>query len=139
MKKQNKASVYVITNNNGMSKIGISRTPEKRLATLQTASPYKLRMTYLAAHSHAERVEQEAHKLLKGNRSYGEWFLCAPGIAEDAVNRAAARIGMPVVPLKNGEMVEAPRTGRTWLYVLIFFMAWATMTAAIHNALLPLR
>jgi predicted GIY-YIG superfamily endonuclease len=136
MKKQNKASVYVITNNNGMSKIGISRTPEKRLATLQTASPYKLDMTYLAAHSHAERVEQEAHKLLKKHRSHGEWFACAPCIAEDAVNRAAARIGRPVVQIKDGKMVEAPKTGHMRLYVLIFFITWATMTAALHNALL---
>ena len=71
--------VYVITSaeNIGVSKIGRSRDPEKRLKGLQTGSPHKLHIEYtygLFTKKSCLALEGRIHRLLTAERLSGEWF-----------------------------------------------------------------
>lgn len=83
---------YVIRQEDGLLvKIGISKHPRFRMATLQaeTGKPLilafqsKPRPRYLAT-----RVEKKAHELMAEWRHHGEWFSCDDEMAIDAVHRA---------------------------------------------------
>lgn len=85
--------VYVIAGEHGLSKIGISRDPDARLATLRTSSPYRLDLFHVTPAQDAFAVEQEAHAALNQFRANGEWFGVSPQVAVRAVYDAAARVG----------------------------------------------
>jgi hypothetical protein len=59
-------------------KIGYSADPEKRLAQLQTGSPYELKL--LAQWPGTAEVEQRIHQRLAQYRCGGEWFSVPPFI-----------------------------------------------------------
>ena len=89
--------VYVMTSdeNKEVSKIGRSRDPEKRLKTLQTGSPYKLRVACdygPLTRKSCIVLESHVHKLLHTKRLEGEWFNLAPEdarlIIRDVINNA---------------------------------------------------
>lgn len=78
------AHLYVIQSRvNGAFKVGRSSHPQKRLAQLQTGSPYKLKLILVV--ENAGGRELEIHRRLKGYRSQGsmkgEWFV-EPGLSE---------------------------------------------------------
>ena len=56
----------------GPVKIGMSASPEVRLANLQTSYPYRL--TILARFSGGEDEEAAVHRLFRPDRLEGEWF-----------------------------------------------------------------
>jgi Meiotically up-regulated gene 113 len=91
--------VYVITGAHNMCKIGISTDPELRLAALQTGShvPLKLHYVLVLKTIDPRAVEVEAHRILDKHRCAGEWFDVTPEIAEAAVNRAAANLGVGIL------------------------------------------
>lgn len=64
--------IYFIRSSEGFVKIGLSNNPEKRLKTLQTASPYKLDLAYKMKGN--ESLEKYLHLLFAPYRAYGEWF-----------------------------------------------------------------
>lgn len=65
--------VYLIHNTeHNICKIGYSGNPLVRMANLQTATPYKLRLAGTLPGGKAE--EQELHGLFDGQRINGEWF-----------------------------------------------------------------
>lgn len=97
-------SVYVIESSAGYVKIGHSNDPEGRLLKLQTGSPHTLKIAYVATFRSAERVEQEAHRLLGARRVNGEWFDVTKEMAIASVYGAAARLGQ----------VEELSQGRGW-------------------------
>ncbi len=57
-----------------MYKIGISNDPEKRLDSLQTASPYKLKLLNIFPADNATAAEEKLHAVFHGQRKEGEWF-----------------------------------------------------------------
>ncbi len=63
----------------GPIKIGVAAHPRRRLAELQTASPYELRL--LAVLPQAGRpAEQRLHRLHAADRLCGEWFQPTPAV-----------------------------------------------------------
>ena len=55
-----------------MVKFGISRDPEKRLASLQTGSPVSLELMCFVGASRS--LEAQIHNSLRHLRKHGEWF-----------------------------------------------------------------
>jgi len=94
MRMQSGDYIYVILGEHDLVKIGISNDPTSRLANLQTASPFRLRLVFTApAYGHAYRIEQMAHTILGRQRASGEWFKVTPDMAIAAVFAAADRVG----------------------------------------------
>jgi Meiotically up-regulated gene 113 len=94
--------IYVLRGDHGLFKIGISRNPIARLATLRTASPFRLEMVYVAVtQGPAKRLEEAAHDALDKHRittpgSGEEWFDCPMSYCVAAINGAACDIGQPI-------------------------------------------
>lgn len=55
-------------------KIGKSNDPQGRLANLQTANPYKLKMVHLFRADNASAAEEMLHGYFHEKRKEGEWF-----------------------------------------------------------------
>ena len=85
-------SVYVIQGGHGLFKIGYSTNVPARLATLQTSSPFPLRLVYARRCANALMAEQEAHAALAPYRIAGEWFDVPASVAVAAVQDAADRL-----------------------------------------------
>jgi hypothetical protein len=65
----------------GPIKIGFSVNVEKRLLSLQTASPYPLKLLCIIPGS--EKLEKEIHYSFREMRMEGEWFLPHPFILKE--------------------------------------------------------
>ena len=98
-------SVYVIEGAPGHIKVGFSNDPIARLANLQTASPFPLRLAFRIASPRAFDIEQEAHAILMAHQMEGEWFLIDKEMAIAAVFGAASRLGV----ILGGETIGRPR------------------------------
>lgn len=55
-------------------KIGKSNDPQGRLVSLQSASPYKLKLLHTFKADNAAAAEESLHATLHDNRLEGEWF-----------------------------------------------------------------
>ena len=67
--------VYVIQmGQKNIFKIGKSNDPEGRLANLQTASPFKLKLLHVFSADNASIAEENLHAALHEKRLKGEWF-----------------------------------------------------------------
>lgn len=90
--------IYVIGwCDDGPLKIGISKDPSTRLASLQTACPYKLRL-YKSLHvSDAESVEAEIHSYFNARQTNAknEWFHVNGLDAKRIVESIAKRFKTP--------------------------------------------
>ena len=120
---QRQTAIYVIDTDRGVCKVGISNNPVERLANLQTASPYKLRLDYAAIHSEASRLEVMVHHSLRDKLAYGEWFCVPAPVARDAIAKAAAQIGKPIEGTGYG---VAGRMKRGWFFIAfwIVVLSW---------------
>lgn len=68
----------------GPVKIGITSSVKSRLATLQTACPYPLKLVHAFTApdiDSARSVEKAFHEVQARHRSYGEWFNLSPIVA----------------------------------------------------------
>ena len=72
MKKPN-GFVYVVKGG-GYYKIGYSKEPDRRIATLSTQPPFELEVIYLCGSHNARALEADLHGLFKHARVRGEWF-----------------------------------------------------------------
>lgn len=89
--------IYVIENQHGHVKIGISSNPSARLANLQTGSPVPISIAFkIFAGDRAFDIEQEAHIILASRRLEGEWFAASKDAAIASVYAAAARLSLPI-------------------------------------------
>jgi hypothetical protein len=89
--------IYIIRNDHGMLKIGVSTNPSARLAQLRTASAVPLTIAYIAAlRCDGRTVEAEVHRGLADCRQNGEWFSCPADMAVAAIGAAAYRLGEPI-------------------------------------------
>jgi predicted GIY-YIG superfamily endonuclease len=67
--------LYVIYCENPHSvKIGVSGNIPKRLSSLQTSNPTKLKLLGFVEHENAYQLEQDIHAYLKDYKINGEWF-----------------------------------------------------------------
>lgn len=86
--------VYVIEGDHGAVKVGHSVDPPQRLGTLQTGSPFNLRVVHsLFVEKDASAVEASARATLSRWNIRGEWFDVTADVAIAAVYGAAARLG----------------------------------------------
>lgn len=72
-----KTYLYAISSEEGWTKFGVSKDPEGRLRTLQTANPVPLHLMHTEAFSTPElarRAEKNVHRFLSASRGRGEWF-----------------------------------------------------------------
>lgn len=73
--------VYVIqSEQGGPVKIGKAKNPRERIATLQTASPYPLRLLHVLPGGRP--LERQLHERLAPFRLRGEWFDLDPKVLE---------------------------------------------------------
>lgn len=72
----NKSWIYIIGSESKPYKIGFSKTPEKRLKSLQTGFPQELKILHLEEINDDEvrNIEKCIHKENKLRRTHGEWF-----------------------------------------------------------------
>lgn len=68
------SSLYLIKNGEGLTKIGISKTPSKRVYSLQTASSMDVWLRSAFEIDRARRVEKELHSRFDDQKRHGEWF-----------------------------------------------------------------
>lgn len=72
----------------GFVKIGISDNPEKRLASMQTANPYQLRLVRRFGPFDRERaiqLEGYLHRIFERDCARGEWFGQNPATVASAL------------------------------------------------------
>lgn len=73
--KDNTDYVYLIRmGRTKFYKIGKSNDPTSRLASMQTASPYKLKLLHTFKADNATAAEEELHTIFHNQRQQGEWF-----------------------------------------------------------------
>jgi hypothetical protein len=80
--------LYVIRSASGSCKIGISKTPLRRVGQLHTGSNWKLELLFYFKSKLALPIERRAHAILATKRLNGEWFDVAGDIAVAAVMEA---------------------------------------------------
>ncbi len=66
--------VYILKAENGLFKIGKSRTPKIRIGNIQTASPVRITVYRVFKSSEYSHAEQHLHRLFADFREIGEWF-----------------------------------------------------------------
>lgn len=72
--------MYIISNDKGYIKVGISKNPKRRLKQLQTGNQNKLTLLFTeefeCERNHLLKIEKLVHKDLKSFKSdsVGEWF-----------------------------------------------------------------
>lgn len=72
--------IYIISNDQGFVKVGVSKDPKRRLKQLQTGNEHKLELLFTeefeCSRKHILRVEKLIHKELKRitTKMIGEWF-----------------------------------------------------------------
>lgn len=133
----NGSFVYVIRGQHNLVKIGVSTNPAARLATLQTASPFKLELAFLArTNSDGYAIERRAHDLLSKQRTEGEWFDIPSELAASALMGAAAELKIPLKATNERSLSAPPlkdRAGKLpFAYVLLnivvtFFSTWGML------------
>lgn len=84
--------VYAIKSSDGFVKIGVTKSPVSRMATLQCGNPYKLTflhcMPLMAQECDAYKIEAELHRILAAKRAHGEWFKVSEEEVDLAYNLA---------------------------------------------------
>ena len=96
-----RSQIYIIAADNGLLKIGISKYPAARLATLSTGLPYDLRIVRSWWHPDAFRVERVVHSALAEHRVRREWFNVSIEAATAAILHAIKENNVsefPVIP-----------------------------------------
>ena len=67
--------VYLLKAENGLYKIGRSKTPEVRIGSITKAiAPFDIKVVNTAFYPDCYKAESELHKLLAEKRRRGEWF-----------------------------------------------------------------
>jgi hypothetical protein len=97
--RESEQSIYVISSTEGISKIGISVLPKKRLLALQWANPLhklELEWSFEEKWSKITRAEKLAHRILRPKQLKGEWFTVLAAEAIDAAKLALGEVGIPI-------------------------------------------
>jgi hypothetical protein len=119
--------VYVVRGDHNVVKIGVTRNPRARLASLRTASAFPIEYSYIAFTDNCgPMIEGAAHTLLERYRINGEWYDVAPEMAVAALSAAAHNMGRPLlqVSLDNADQIlkvvasggQLPTADDGWLF-----------------------
>jgi hypothetical protein len=93
-------NTYLIKNTVSKTiKIGNSKNPFKRLATLQTGNEAMLSL--IACCIGGEEYERELHKRYTKNRGLGEWFILNDAEMEEIISEFKRRRDIPIPPSKT--------------------------------------
>jgi len=84
------APIYILSDGDGVIKIGHSRDPVRRRKMLGREDCEIVHVT--KAYHEVERVERAAHKILRPHRVRGEWFRVTPKEALEAVAQAELEV-----------------------------------------------
>ena len=115
--------IYVIKGDHEKVKIGVTKSPETRLAQLQTGSPSRIDYAFVAPVSgDPYAVEALAHHMLNRYHVDGEWFDVSPELAIAAVTGAAAKLGQ--------SLMAAPPEKPVHLWP-VFLILWILISAVI--------
>ena len=90
-------SIYVISAADGVTKIGVSRSPATRLAGLQASNPInKLQLVWtIEGRSPAiRRAENKAHAALSEHAIGNEWFRVSSAAAIEIVRQVLSELGV---------------------------------------------
>jgi hypothetical protein len=101
--------VYVISGNHGRQKIGVTDNPKRRIAELQTGSPFSLKFEFVGlTQGTGFDIEGEAHFLLSRHKAPGgdEWFIVPPEVAITAVMAAARQLCHTIKPVDPDNLPE---------------------------------
>jgi len=97
-------------------KIGHSKSPNKRLASMQTGLPFKLEIVYQLRVEDPRRIELTLHRMLAEQQTRGEWFempkIALPELFATAVEKPAA---LGLEPKSKGGF-DSSALGE-WLYL----------------------
>lgn len=97
--------VYLMRNDFGLYKVGISHDPESRRAQIENSSGVLTNIVEIFEAADAFRLEQKIHAALKDIRRTGEWFAFADDDeALEQVRRLIATI--PLTELKQSDPTE---------------------------------
>lgn len=101
--------VYCIRNDDaGAVKIGFSKSPHRRLAELQTASPSALRLiSVIPAFFEYESV---MHEMMQDRRLHGEWFKDTDHYASTLMAETSAVLASMGVTVQSVRAVASPAT-----------------------------
>jgi hypothetical protein len=95
-----KSFIYIISNERGPIKIGISNNPQARLIGLRTGSADALTLTHIFKPSgSAKKLEKQVHMMLAKAHISGEWFNATVDDAVIAVERAAIAASQTITPV----------------------------------------
>jgi hypothetical protein len=99
--------IYVIRDDRGLLKIGVSNNPNARLVQLKTASAVPLTIAYAGAlRCDGFAIEGAVHETLSRYRAQGEWFDCPMDLAVAAIGAAAHRLGEPIASIEPTRIEE---------------------------------
>lgn len=101
-------SIYIIGPESGPYKVGKTSDVSKRLAALQTANPFRLKVHFSIQEGDASGAERDAHNALAKHRLSGEWFDAPLDEIISAIERRGATV--TVAPTTMG-----PETFVQWL------------------------
>lgn len=68
-------SIYLVKNNSGLYKIGVSKNPEQRIRNISTQTGQKIETIHISdLMDNGNNVESRIHHLYSDKRHLGEWF-----------------------------------------------------------------
>ena len=106
--------VYVISASPEIHKIGISKSPDRRMRTLQQQTPHELKLELAVPHKDARFVEKTAHKHLSGDNLRSEWFSVPLSSAISAVEMAISAYREPETSIS----IEAKMKQENYVHAL---------------------
>jgi len=83
------SSIYVISNELGLIKVGRSINPKARAKQLECVSGLSCKLLFSIE---GGSIEKEVHNRLKTNRKKGEWYECDPSIAIETIKQVKKEI-----------------------------------------------
>lgn len=103
--KENNQYVYLMQNEFGRFKIGISQDVEKRRGQLQTGSGFYIKIIgyYKPQYRYAGDVEKHLHKLFAKYRTIGEWFEFPDTYSKEKFDTLCERVSMVEMPRSQDE------------------------------------
>lgn len=134
--------IYVVRDQTGRAKVGVSQDPTRRLRELQTGHPEALELVWCAVTpGDGYSIETVVKRTTRLPRASGEWFLASPDDVITLVSQVAYIMGQPLQPVPV-DMVpriiaiaqrESPQPDQpptiTWLHAIGFVVCLALVIA----------
>jgi len=93
--------IYFLRADNGLTKIGKSTKPKRRLASIQTACPCSTELVRVEPAIDMDEAERNLHKLFANQRVRGEWFDISLEVTMQAVIDCEPRVKASIEKYPN--------------------------------------